>query len=241
MPKVLGNIACVMTALVFAAHVGEADEGGKWKRSLAVGFNMTDGNSDTVTLGVGADAAKKWDLRELLLGAKFAYGETDHETTQKDFKADTQYNHLFTERAYSYLNASFLYDDISQVDYRVLVGPGLGYYLMKDDATSLAIEAGVAYLTEEVGDVTSDAFVFRFAERYERALSETAKIWQSIEYLPESGAFEAYLLNNKVGVEAAINHSLSLRMVFEDRYDSQPAPGSEKNDIILNSALVYSR
>lgn len=77
------------------------------------------------------------------------------------------------------------------------------------------------------------------AERFEHLLSETAKIWQSLEYLPAFDDFDLYLLHVEAGVEAALNSDLNLRVVVQDRYDSDPAPAAEHNDVSLIASLVY--
>ena len=87
-------------------------------------------------------------------------------------------------------------------------------------------------------DAEDDSINLRAVSRYDYKLSETAKIWETIEYLPEFEDFGVYLINYELGVEAALNSRFNLRLVFEDKYDSDPAPGIEKNDVIIKSALV---
>jgi putative salt-induced outer membrane protein YdiY len=234
-------LSCLVVGLVAAATVMAADEADDaWKRGLSLGLSLTDGNSDTLSLNVGADANRAWDVHEFLSTAKFQYGETESEKTREDIKAEAQYNRIFDERWYAYGSGWGLYDKIANIDYRFLVGPGAGYYFMRNDSTLLAGEAGVSYLFEDVADVSLDTFTWRFAQRFEHALSETAKVWQRVEYLPELDDFDNYLLNGEVGAEAAMNSAISLRVVLEDRYDNIPAAGNVRNDVILNAALVYT-
>ena len=58
--------------------------------------------------------------------------------------------------------------------------------------------------------------------------------------MPEASDFDNYLLTGEVGAEADINDRLSLRVVLQDRYDSTPAAGKERNDLSLIAGLGFS-
>ena len=181
-------------------------------------------------------------------GAEYKYGESTvnnndgtstNEKNTDNAKGEAQYNRLFNARTYGVLSASLLYDDIADIDYRAIIGLGLGQYLVKTDASSLAIEVGPAELLEKVGGEKNDAVLLRAAQRGEHKFASGAKVWDSVEYLPELEDFGAYLLNSEVGLDAAVAGDLSLRLVVQDRYDSKPAQDSEKNDVSVTAGLVY--
>jgi putative salt-induced outer membrane protein len=209
-----------------------------WERGLTLGFNLTDGNSDTTLLNIGLSAQRKGDPNEWLFGARYAYGETENETTADNAEASAQYNRLLSDRLYAFLKASYFQDDLADIDYRVTVAPGLGYYVIKSGATMLAGELGPAYTWEETGDERDDFASLRVAERFEHNFSETAKAWQSVEYLPRFDDFGDYLLNAEVGAQAALNSRFSLQVTLTNKYDSEPAAGRENNDLTLNAGVV---
>lgn len=68
-------------------------------------------------------------------------------------------------------------------------------------------------------------------------MTKTAKLVQSLEYVPEAGDFSNYLLTGEAGIEAAISEHLNLRVVVQDKYDSTPAEGAEYNDVSLIAGL----
>ena len=228
----------VAACLVGGVSAAEADDA--WKTTLALGVNATDGNSDSAQANIDLTAQRKRQADELLLGARYAYGETSDVITTRNGKLGAQYNRLFSAQWYGYLNTSLSYDDIAELDRRFIFGPGVGYYFFKDKAASLGVEFGVAYIEEKVAGVEDDVVALRLAERYERALSETAKVWQSLEYLPQVDDSDNYLLNFEIGVEATLTSSTNLRVALTDRYDNRPAPGREENDAALNVALVFN-
>ena len=105
---------------------------------------------------------------------------------------------------------------------------------------SVGLEAGLAYVFEkfESGE-DDDGVSLRLAARHDHTFSETAKCWASVEYLPNVDDFGDYLLNAEVGTETVLNSKLNLRVVAQDRYDSEPPDGLEDNDLSVIAALVY--
>ncbi len=212
-----------------------------WKTSLSLGASATDGNSETLTINAGVLAETKSEVDSWRLGVDGQYGEVGPSKTNEQVKAFAGYRHTISGRTYGLMDVTLSYDDIADIDYRLIVSPGLGYYLLKDAAQTLGLELGPSYIKEEVGGVEDDYIAVRIAERYDRKLSDTAKCWQAVEYLPSVDDFQDdYLLNVEVGVEAQINATASIRLVVKDAYDSTPAPGREKNDLTVLAALAYT-
>lgn len=125
----------------------------KWETTASAGITLTRGNRGTFLGTISLDTSRKWPRNEVLLGASGAYGEVDSVENQKSLTGHGQYNHLFSPRLYGGLRADALYDGISCVDYRVKLSPLLGYYLIKQAKTSMAVEAGPAVVFEKWWDI----------------------------------------------------------------------------------------
>lgn len=218
----------------------ELEKKSLWERTAAVGATITQGNSDTVLLTGQVLATKKWDEHELILGADGAYGEVDDEKNAESLHGFTQYNRLFSERFYGYGKIDALYDAIADVDYRLTFGPGAGYYFIKEERTLLSGEVGPSYVVEKVGGEENDYLALRLGEKFEHKFSETARVWQMVEFLPQVDDWGNFIINGEVGAEAALTTDLKLRAFVQDTYDNEPAPGRKKNDVKLVSALAYS-
>jgi putative salt-induced outer membrane protein YdiY len=57
--------------------------------------------------------------------------------------------------------------------------------------------------------------------------------------MPNVDDIDDYLANGEAGIEAAINETLSLRVVMQDRYDSTVPDNIDHNDLSVVSSLVY--
>ena len=85
----------------------------------------------------------------------------------------------------------------------------------------------------------SDYVALRIAERFEHHFGTKARLWQSVEFLPQVDDLRNFLVNAEMGMETALSPRLSLRVVSQDKYDNEPAPNSKRNDISLTTSLVY--
>ena len=234
-----------------------------WTPGFFIGGDYSEGNTETLKINLGASVNHKSDLEEILANAEYTFGEAaiftteefedgdgntvtrttknSRETNADNARAALQYNRFLrdSDRLYALMKADVEYDDIAQVDYRINVGPGFGYYVVKNDDYSLGFEAGPTWRFEDVGGVKSSDPGMRIGERYERKLSANANLYQTLEYLPIFDDFDDYILDFNIGVEAALNNALNLRVAVNNQYDSTPAAGLDENDFGVVVGLVY--
>ncbi len=228
--------ASVLTA---SAQVPAVEKKPAWDTSAALGLTLTRGNSDTLLFTGNILTAKKWDQHELSFGADTTYGEIESEKNAESLHGFGQYNRLFTERAYGYLRLDGLHDAIADIEYRFTFSPGVGYYFIKEENTKLSGEVGPGFVTEKQGGEASSYLTLRLAERFEHKFNDRARMWQSLELLPQISDYENFVANFELGVESSLTEKLSLRAYIQDTFDNQPAPDRKRNDLKLVTALAY--
>ena len=230
----------IAAACLLIASFAQADTG--FRNNLNLGFTLTDGNSETI-LG-NATVVSEGTLAcgsSLRIGTEGNYGESrihdEKETTVENVRAFANARKDISKRWYAALNAAANYDNIAAIDYRTLLGPALGGYLLRREKTTLTAELGPTYIWEKVDGVTDNFLAMRLAERIELKLSETAEIWQAAEFIPKAETFDDFLLNAEVGISAAMSARMQLRLVLQLKHDSTPADDLKKNDITLISGV----
>jgi len=238
---ICGGIAAIFT-LSLPVH-GEDHEA--FKTTFSSGIKLTDGNTESLLANASlVTEGEQGGLGSLRLGLEGVYGESKVEdrrdTTSEQLRAFASAKKTLTPRTYASLDSAALYDGIARIDYRVNVGPGYGAYLIKDERTTLSLEVGPSYIWEKVAGVRDDYLALRVGERFVQQLSDTARIWQSAEYMPKADDLKDYLLTSEIGVEAALNARMNLRVVLRDQYDSTPAEGLKKNDLSLIAGFSVS-
>ncbi len=244
---------CLLLIFIVVGQAAAASGTNSWSSSVGFGLNLSRATTDTAQLNGDFALSHKTEDHEFLHTLIAVYGETDDNVSENNVNALLQWNQILASDSYLYGNSTFRYDDIANIDYRLLAGVGAGYYLVQREELIVAVETGPSYLVERlrvlddvVGEVAAgyhgeedDALMWRLSQRYKQTVGEASKIWESIEYLVGVGDTDRYFLNAQVGVDVPINSHFDLRLSIIDKYDSQPAPDTEANDLSMRVALVY--
>lgn len=229
--------ALAVSGLAQSAPTATKETG--WLTTANFGLSLASGNTDNLLTTGNLLSSKKWDMNEIDLGIDGTYGETDGTQSAGNVHGFGQYNRLFSERFFGLLRLDAVNDAIAEVNYRVTISPGVGYYLIKNTNTFLRVEAGPGFVFERVDSVDDDYVTLRLAERFEHTLNERVKIWQSAEWLPAFEDFSSYVLNAEIGLDTSLTKKLSLRTYVQNTYDSTPAPGLKENDFKLFVGIAY--
>ena len=248
-PPVVAPAAKIETNV--AATVPPPEPKYPWESSVSAGLTLTRGNSHTLLYSSTFQTAKKTPENEYTIGANGAYGSQNSKENVNNYGGFTQWNHLFTERFYSYGRVDGLRDIVADIDYRINIGPGAGYYLIKCTNSTFSLEAGAGEMFQRIGSTTTvgtnnvhtyenESFTtVRFADNFEYKFGDRARIWQKAEILPQVDKFQNYVINFEVGIEASITKTFGLKTYWSDTYQSEPAAGRYRNDAKIVSALFY--
>ena len=239
-------IGCAtVSAQAPAATIPPPPETRAWVTTAAVAATLTRGNSENFLATISLDTKRKWEHNDLAFGVSGGYGDS---TTDNTYSKNTeflqgygQYNHLFTDRFYGGLRLDGQYDGIAGIEYRVKITPLAGYHIIKNDKMDLSVEAGPSAVFEHLQGEDSTVYAaIRFAESFEYKLAPGTRVWETLGYIPRIDEWaDNYLLNFEAGIDTAIAKGWSLRVVFQDMYASQPAPGKKDNDMRLLAGIAY--
>jgi len=216
-----------------------------WHGDVALGLSLSRGNANTFLGTAEASAENVWDKNDLKLGVEGQYalnnyGQSNQTRAAESVHGFTDYKRLFTERLYGDVRLDLYHDDVAEVRYRAILGPALGYYFIKSDASKLNMDVGASYVRQRLDENGNVGYAaLHVGEHGEHAFSKTARVWEDVQYYPQLTYWSNYLIDAEAGAEAALNTRFSLRVVVDDHFNHKPATGRKENDIILTSQLVY--
>lgn len=240
-------VAAFVTPLLSRGADATPSTTNHWESSVSAGATLTRGNSETFLGTLAAATGKKWGQNEAALGADVAYGTTQNKDTGHDdtsaetFHAFGQYNRLFNERLYGLARIEGLHDGVAAIRYRLSLNVGAGYYFIKTKETQLSAEVGPGLIVQRLGSEDKTYATLRLAEKFNQALSDRARLWETAEILPQVNDFHNYIVNFEIGIEADLNSSkkLALRVYLDDTYNNVAAEGRKNNDVKLVAAVAY--
>ncbi len=240
----LAALATTSTLMLGAEPVVDPNPTG-WKSTAGANLALNKGNSDTLLAGADILSIKKWDKNEFFIRADAAYGsqgtdDNGNETTAQNYGIQAHYNRLMTDRFFWWLDGAARQDRIADIDYRVTLAAGLGYYVIKTEPTQLSFEAGPGVVFERLGNKEATYATIRFAEHFRHKFEGgRASLFQNAEFLPRIDHWERHTINADIGIESAVTEKMGLRVTLADTYRSDPAPGFKNNDLKLLAGVTY--
>ena len=212
--------------------------------TLSAGASLTDGNSKTQQGNVSLVTEGERDkLGSFKVGIEGHYGESKKddvkETTINNIKGFANVKKTLSEKTFAFFDLTLNHDEIADLKYRLAAGPGVGLFFVKSDSAKLSLETGPSFVTEEKTDIKDEYVALRVSQNGEIRFANKSKLWESVEYLPRIDHLDRYLLNSEIGLEAALNDHLNLRLVLQDKYDSNPAVEMENNDLSLIAGVRW--
>ncbi|KAB2674838.1 MAG: DUF481 domain-containing protein [Verrucomicrobia bacterium] len=235
----------VLAALAAAVSLRAEDNKG-WQTSATVNVAVNKGNSDTLLAGGNLLGLKKWDKNELSAGLDAVYGSNKDQTTgvrtttAQNYGASLQYNRLIDDRFYFLGRVDARQDRVADIKYRVSLNPGVGYYVIKNDKSTLSFEAGPGLVLEQFERSPARRyFTVRLGEKFTHKFNDKVRLVQEADYSPQVDRFANYVITAQATLEADLTEKLSATLTLGDNYRSKPALGRKENDIRLLAGIKY--
>ncbi len=212
-----------------------------WSDQAEFSFVNTTGNTKTTSMAGKNLLAYKFTPK--LVGSwKLGglYSRDKGRTTAENFATELRFDHLYTERIYTYALAGWNKDRFGGIDQRLYGGVGAGYKILVGPRHFLLGEAGLNYTMEEYTDGTDSGFITgRAFAKYEYAITKKNRFTQSLEYLYDFSDSDHYKVNSETAVVAALTDTFSLKAGYTVRFDHKPVPaGLKRTDTLMSVALV---
>ncbi|MEX2188657.1 MAG: DUF481 domain-containing protein [Pirellulales bacterium] len=215
--------------------------GPKWTGSIELGMNGSEGNAQTFSMRAGANLKRETELYTLAVEASHARTTADSLETQNNALGKLKLDRKFGESPWTMFGVGTAeYDQFKAFDLRLALHAGVGYKIIKTDATSLVGRLGSG-VSHEIGG-PDDSYVPEalLGLDFEHQITAKQKLVFKAEYLPEWGDFQNYRLVSDASWECLLDEesNLSLKIGAIDRYDSTPN-GRKANDIDYLLLLMW--
>lgn len=244
----LAAFAGAMTLALPAHAQDEASNGWSGEGSLSAG--VTTGNTETTDLGLGVDVARELGLWTIGLKANADYGETDGAETKNRVFLGTNLDRQINDRLFGFGQLSYESDEFSGFDSRAFIGGGLGYEVLAGEVTTWTVRGGPGLKIDEIEatqDLTATPNVL-IPARTEESFGATAQsnfahaFNDNVAFTNDTSVLYADTstqVGNISAITATLTDTLSARVSFEVRHDTDPIDGFESTDTISRVSLVY--
>ncbi|MBX7170932.1 MAG: DUF481 domain-containing protein [Pyrinomonadaceae bacterium] len=215
-----------------------------WDGTANLGFSFTSGNSKTSTFTAGIRAEKssekdKWTTyANSLWNRNRITGITV--TTSNAIWGGLRYDRNITKKVFGFGSYDFERDKPQRLNFRSVVGAGLGYHAVKNDNTELDFFGGAAWnKTWFVGNVTKSSAEVLVGNTLKHKFNDKVKVQQGFTFYPNLTDTGEYRFVFDTTFSADLTKRMGWFVTIADRYNSLPLLGVEKNDFLFATGLKF--
>jgi putative salt-induced outer membrane protein YdiY len=140
------------------------------------------GNSETTNLALGFDAKRKTAKDAWILNATSIYSDVHlNQTTANSFQGLIRYDHDLTKRVFAYGEFAGGYDELQDLNYRLVPGGGLGFHAIATEKTTLDLLGGLGYTRESYSTgLIRNLLTLTLGDEFSHKLSARTTIVQNL-------------------------------------------------------------
>ena len=209
-----------------------------WAGGTNVGFALTRGNSQTKNLALAFNATRKTLNDKLGLYANTVYatngapGATPS-TTANAIQGGLRYDHDFTARLFGFGSADFQSDSLQTLNLRTILGGGLGFHVIKGEATTLDLLSGVNYTRENYDAFSRNLAAATLGEELLHKVRASTSLTQSLYFYPNLSSAGDSRVTFNFGTVTKFSKWLGWQNAFGDIYVSNPPAGKSRTTFSL--------
>ncbi|MBK8971356.1 MAG: DUF481 domain-containing protein [Hahellaceae bacterium] len=207
----------------------KAENAPGWAGEGKLTYMLSQGNSDTETLGSKAKAVYNGDRWRGTGAGEALNSSSKGERTAEKYFASMQLDLKFDQDRYLFTLLEHEDDRFSGFHYQTSLTAGFGQTVFDNDRHKLAFEAGPGYRRSEIeeGDSVEEEVVVRAAVDYRLKLSESTTLTEELNTLAGS---ELTVTKAVTELKTKINSTLSTLIGHDLKFTSDVPPGRAKTD-----------
>lgn len=233
MKNIINHKIILVLVVSFCSLLNAADN------HLEFSFVKTDGNTDSTVISGKLKTKKELSSKDSFKAEAYVlYNKTDNKTSANQYRLEFDYNHLLTDRLYTYLGMAFVKDELSEYDYRLNIGPGFGYKVLNNDIHKLDLEGGINYAYDKYSEKSNESYVATETKlNYEYKVSNNTSFKQMLNYLQSLKESKTYFLTSETALQVKMVENLSMALSYRVDYTNDTV--KEKTDKKFLTSIIY--
>ena len=239
--KNAGTVAIDKDAVKNMRSESEQKSYGAWGGFLDSGLSLSRGNSDTTNFTIGATATRltEKDKASAFIDSIYSSGKTNGVTltTASAIHAGVRFDFNLSDKTFAFAFTDFDHDRFQQLDLRNVIGGGLGYHMVKTDATHFDVFGGGSLDQEYFTTLTRRSGEALIGESLDHKLSSAFSVRERLEFYPDLSDLGQYRVVFDAAAVTKISKFLSWQVDASDRYITNPVNGLKGNDLLFTSGV----
>jgi hypothetical protein len=211
-----------------------------WAGGSNLGLSFARGNSETTNVALGFDAARKTPGDAWVINAASIYSTDENlgAITANSFQGSIRYDHDLSRSWFAYGTFAGGYDDLQDLNYRLMPSGGVGFHAIASPKTTLDLLGGLGYTRESfTTGLRNNLLSLSVGDEFGYKLGPRTTIMQNLYYVLSLNDTGNYRIIGNLGITTKLNGWMTTNLLFNDRYYSQPVLGKKNNDILFTTGL----
>jgi putative salt-induced outer membrane protein len=206
--------------------------------SLALQANATSGNTDTATLGLGANMGYYDGTNGYEITLSYQYSENDSTVDEDSLLYDLEYTRDFGAAYYGFAKLQGTIESIPFDTTDNFLGFGVGYKIYDTRDIQWSVQGGVGYRVADLNTASDlNEGALSLSSNYSNQINETLAITNDTDII---GSESDTVVYNDLGFNVSMTETLALRTSLVTEYHTDPAPGKDDTDNAFGVSLVYN-
>ena len=207
-------------------------------KHLELSYVETSGNTNTTTFSSKLEGSTAFNDKDSIKAkGSILYSENEKNTSANKYNLELDYNHMINEKLYSYMGINYIKDELSDYDYRLDIGPGLGYKILEDEIQTVDIQGGLDYAYDKYKNGSKDNYVAGKTElNYKYRFNKNMEFKQMLSYLGSFEDREKYFAVSDSALGVKMTQNLSLGISYNLDYANKTE--KEKLDKKFLTSLI---
>lgn len=215
-----------------------------WDGAANLGFSYTSGNSRTMifTSGIRAEKSGENDKVTTYLNALWNRNRVAgiNLTTSNAVWGGIRYDRNITKKWFAFGSFDFERDKPQLLNFRSVLGAGLGYHAIKNDRTELDVFSGAAWNRSWFFGPNTSSAEFLIGNTLKHKINERMKFQQGFTFYPNLTDGGEYRMIFDSTLSADVTKRIGWFVTVGDRFNSAPVFGAQKNDFLFSTGLKWS-
>ena len=216
-----------------------------WSGAVDLGLSLTSGNSENLNFTFGGHAVRETKRDKASFYFTEVYGRSKvagiTEATANAIRGGGRYELFLNDRWNVFGFGDLEHDRFQELDLRLVLGGGVGYYFIKNDRTEFQLFGGgnlnKEYFTDDIRRTSGEITI---GQGLSSKLSDRFSLLERFAVFPNLSEGGEYRLTFDSSAVTALSKWLAWQLTFSDRYLSNPVPGADSNDILFTTGLRLS-